>query len=303
MRLVLLSFLLVTFSTVGIGETDAPITSSEPSDTPIPTMATEAPNATIEVDIMFSTFSETRTDAYLALLTSALGVPSVRMAPVLPRGKAALEFGTSYIFSVRVADPSGVGTDTDSAVALADRAVELINNESLITDAVRKSTMHNARRVHPEMRLREAFAEGVNQVWVAFLLAAAVMLAASAYFLFLRKRDADEEVIVTELYVPPETKEDPREQLVAKVASLRSARLPREEKWQMRDEGGPSAFEATMLYDHAFALPPQHTGSFFGDSSAMHSNSLLIPPNLGNEEDDTDAEVDRGSGNGSEVDL
>jgi hypothetical protein len=244
-----------------------------------------------EIDIIFDTFMDTKLGKYLAIISEAASIPVSRISVTMYTGTMAMEFGMQYIFPIRILPPVN-GSHAKSEFVAAKEIEDFINSAALngdnggtngsAADAV-EVTMVKARRVIPAFRQRETSAGGVNLVWVAFLIAGAAMLLLSGGLLWRQRGGEIESEDADNLRIP---KDDYNENTIkmrnmlenaANVEFRKEDELERTEEvtagrlklakdpnapWRRTFEppAKPSTdlFEAAILYDRRFQLPPIH---------------------------------------------
>ena len=243
-----------------------------------------------ELDIVFQTFSEARLPRYLAALAQVVGVPVGRIVPLRLENRLALEFGMEYLFPVKISAPSNLGSDTRLAV---DVARDLESRLSSITKETHpvlyKATVTSARRVKAEFRERVESTQGVNYVWVAFLIIGLIMLVSSAGVL-LRPRGTDADIEEQDEYADEKEIPDDRDTFEnakkLQVALLEAQREQetKDREWRLRRlldaKKSLNMLDVTLEYDRNFALPGEHKREMttLARNGSMASNPMLRSP-------------------------
>ncbi len=257
--------------------------------TPSPSAVNGSTNSTIdtytEVDIIFATFSEARLSSYLSYIAAAAGLPPSRIVPQRLDNTLAFEFGSSYIFPIRLAPPTNISGDflpANVAAALVEASINAVTRET--QPDLFKATAISARRVQAGYRVRVASNSDVNYVWVAFLIVGLVMLISSVGVL-LRPRGSedanDEDEGLEDEKEVPDTKEldEGREKLEEALlfGAQDQAERNRLEQRERRQQAQRTLkmLDMTLEYDRAFALPPlQVPKCNGGGSDPFESDSL-----------------------------
>ena len=236
------------------------------TDTPIP--STPAPTTlSAELDVAFTIFCDSLVSAYVADIAAVAGVLPRRLQPVSYGNAIALEFGKTYIFTLKVSEPTGVGGDSMEALDVAQRVEQRVTAALAAgSKMLQRRTILSVRRVTPEPRATELGSVGVNYVWVAFLLLGFVMVIASLFVLFRRRSAAADENVAIDgnediRPAPQDIINDnvtAVQKLVGQATEAREQQR-REREREMRHRPKHALFAAALEYDHRLRLPPPAT--------------------------------------------